>query len=97
MFVMYLAFIQAAIGSGDLSQIVQVAAGALLVGVGGWVIKVTRDVSRAITRLTDCLFGYTGTKGLVRDVDMLRVDVDELLDRRGRRRDDREVMREDLP
>ncbi|MDQ6769479.1 MAG: hypothetical protein M3Z54_05790 [Gemmatimonadota bacterium] len=87
-------------GDSDLSRAVLYLAGVIVVSLMGWVVKVTRDVSRAITRLTDCLFGYTGTNGLNRDVEVLREDVDKLLDRRsetGRRRDDRPVPREDLP
>jgi hypothetical protein len=76
-------FVQAAVPDvGEPSHALLYFAGLIVVGLMGWVVKVTRDVSRAITRLTDCLFGYTGTNGLNRDVEQLREDVDRLLDRR---------------
>lgn len=67
--------------SADLAQIILGAASLIVVGAMAWVIKVTRDVKIAITRLTDCLFGYTGTNGLNADVTRLRADVNELLRR----------------
>jgi hypothetical protein len=102
-FVIY-SLVQAAItlaGDGSFSQLVLYAAGVIIVGTMGWVIRVTGRVEKAVTRLTDCIFGYTGESGLNKDVDMLRDDVDMLLERRGgniRRREDRErEIHEDLP
>lgn len=81
MFAVYF-FAQSAIaivGGSDLSRVVLYAAGLIVVGVMGWVVKVTRDVSRAITRLTDYLFGFTGDNGLNSQVTRLRDDVDDLM------------------
>lgn len=75
------ALVQGAVQSADLGQLVPYGAGLIVVGTMGWVIHTTREVSKAITRLTDCLFGYTGDNGLNSDVKKLREDVDELLRR----------------
>ena len=76
--------LQAAVAIGDVSdssRALLYAAGLIVVGLIGWMVKVTRDVSKAVTRLTDYLFGFKGDNGLNSEVKQLRKDVDRLLDR----------------
>lgn len=82
MFAIY-SFVQAVVPDvGEPSHALLYFAGLIVVGLMSWVVKVTRDVSKTITRLTDYLFGFNGDNGLNSEVTLLREDVDRLLDRR---------------
>lgn len=61
------------------------SAGLIVVGLMGWVISVTRKVEKAVTRLTDYLFGYGGDNGVRSQISQLEADVRMLLDAMERR------------
>jgi hypothetical protein len=70
---------QVAAGNPEITSAVPYLAGLIVIGVMGWVISVTRKVDRAVTRLTDYLFGYDGKNGARSEIKQLRAEVDDLL------------------
>lgn len=71
-----------------LASIILYGAGAIVLGVFGWVVSVARDLTREMTEWRVILFGPPPKyeNGMRGDIKTLREDVDELLGKRFQRR-----------